>query len=135
MKQSDMDISYKRSSAMKKTFIVLILILLLTSCSTSSSKEDYAISEHYNCYSEEDISDLQNEIDELYKGIEYLESENTRLENELWETAGEYDERIFELTKESADYEEQAIEAEEKVEYYENLVKQYNLPTYEEANE
>ncbi len=106
---------------MKRIHVILFLTylcLLLVSCSSSS--ETVITKEEYDILSEE---------------IEYLESENTRLENELWETAGKYDERIFELIQESADFEEQAIEAEEKVEYYENLVKQHNLPTYEEAQE
>ena len=86
---------------MKKSLIVLILILFFSSCSSPNSKNGYIPAEHYDCYSEEDISELQNEISEL-------ESEIDRLNEQL----EKYEERIEELLQESADFEEQAMEKE-----------------------
>ena len=102
-----------------KKFIIIPLFILCSYLSACSPSTETVIT--------------QEDYDILLEEFKMLESENTDLENELWEQAGEYDERIDELLAESIYFEEQAIEAEEKVQYYEKLVKQYNLPTYEES--
>ncbi len=103
---------------MKK--LIIIPLLMLCSCLSACSPSTETVV-------------TQEDYDILLEEFKMLQIENTDLKNELYEQANEYDERIWELLSESMDFEEQAIEAEEKVQYYEKLVKQYNLPTYEES--
>lgn len=102
-----------------KKFIIIPLFILCSCLSACSPSMETVIT--------------QEDYDILLEEFKMLESENTDLENELDEQAEEYEERIDELLAESMDFEEQAIEAKEKVQYYEKLVKQHNLPTYEES--